>query len=377
MGACWSQPFRDSRGRVLGTFAIYHGEAHTPQAPDIALIEQSAHLASIAVEKHLATEKLRNSEAHFRLLTEQVSDVIWRQDSNNVFTYISPADERLRGFRAEEVLGQHISAILTEEGTQLVKVLRQQRREAEENGNLSGPRTVELQQRCKDGRLIWTEVVSTPERDAKGAIIGYYGVTREITERKNMQDQVRQLAFFDPLTLLPNRRMLDDRLKQTMAASNRSRHYGALMFLDLDNFKPLNDAHGHETGDLLLVEVAQRLLACVREVDTVARIGGDEFVVMLSDLTVQRKESVAQALSVAEKIRWSLAQPYVLVMDHQGLTAKTVAHRCSVSIGVAMFVDHEHRQADILHWADMAMYQAKDAGRNQVCVHTQESGGPA
>ena len=141
------------------------------------------------------------------------------------------------------------------------------------------------------------------------------GIMEDITERKHAEELIHNFAFFDALTQLPNRRLLNDRLSQTMLASKRSSHYGALMFLDLDNFKPLNDAHGHDAGDLLLVEVARRITQCVREVDTVARFGGDEFVIMLSDLDVDKTESIAQAAIVAEKIRSSLSEPYVLTLQ--------------------------------------------------------------
>ena len=135
---------------------------------------------------------------------------------------------------------------------------------------------------------------------------------RNITERKQMQDHLRQLAFYDPLTRLPKRRLLDDRLSQTLTASQRRASFGALMFPDLDKLKPINDAHGHEAGDVLLIEVARRLNQCVRKSDTVARLGGDEFVVMLTDLGADRVESASQAAAVAEKIRSFLAQPYAL-----------------------------------------------------------------
>ena len=365
LGACWSQPFFDAGGQVLGTFAIYHAAPHAPKPADIVLIEQSAQLASIAIEKNLAQQRLRDSEAQFRLLTEQVSDVIWRQDSNHVFTYISPADERLRGFRADEVIGQHASALLTQEGLATMKTTRQTLQDAQP-GVPAGAIIVEVQQRCKDGRLIWTEVLSTPERDAQGTITGYHGISREITERKQMQDQMRQMAFFDPLTTLPNRRMLDDRLRQTMAASSHTGRYGALIFLDLDNFKPLNDSHGHDVGDLLLMEVAQRLKANVREMDTVVRIGGDEFVVMLSELKIDRAESRLQAGLIAEKVRLALAEPYRFTVQHDGRPDRTVTHHCTASLGVALFVNQYRRQADVMKWADTALYQAKDAGRN--CV---------
>jgi diguanylate cyclase (GGDEF)-like protein/PAS domain S-box-containing protein len=202
------------------------------------------------------------------------------------------------------------------------------------------------------------------------AASGFQTIYIDITERKQMEEQVRQLAFFDPLTKLPNRRLLDDRLRQTMFASKRSARYGAVMFLDLDNFKPLNDAHGHVVGDLLLVEVANRLTACVREVDTVARFGGDEFVVLIGELDADRTKSTVQARSVGDKILASLSTPYLLnIPQFNGMADGVVDHHCSASIGVVMFANHEASQDEVLKWADAAMYQAKDAGRNSIRFH--------
>ena len=167
---------------------------------------------------------------------------------------------------------------------------------------------------------------------------------------------------------MPNRRLLYDRLNQTMAASARSGYYGALMFLDLDNFKPLNDQHGHDVGDLLLIEVAERLKGCVREMDTVARFGGDEFVVMISELSLEKQESLAEAGIIAEKIRRQLAEPYLLTVKRRDRPDEAVEHQCTASIGVVLFVNHEAGPDKILKWADAAMYRAKESGRNRVCV---------
>jgi len=183
---------------------------------------------------------------------------------------------------------------------------------------------------------------------------------------RESENQIRSFAFHDTLTQLANRRLLNDRLGQAMAVSKRSGRYGAVMFLDLDNFKPLNDTHGHDVGDLLLLEVAHRLTRCVREMDTVARFGGDEFVVMLSELDADKALSTAQAGIVAEKIRATLAEPYLLSRKPEGDVAITVEHHCTSSIGVVLFIDHEASQEDILKWADKAMYQAKEFGRNRV-----------
>lgn len=189
-------------------------------------------------------------------------------------------------------------------------------------------------------------------------------VMTDITERIKNEEAIRKLAFYDVLTQLPNRRLLNDRLDQAMAASRRSGHFGALMFVDLDNFKPLNDLHGHDMGDLLLMEVARRITRCLREMDTVARFGGDEFVVLLGELGKDKDESVAQAGVVAEKIRAALAEPYLLKEKPDGQFP--LEHHCTSSIGVVLFINHEDSAVDILKWADQAMYQAKERGRNRV-----------
>jgi diguanylate cyclase (GGDEF)-like protein len=157
-----------------------------------------------------------------------------------------------------------------------------------------------------------------------------------------------------------------------MAASKRSACYGAVMFLDLDEFKTLNDTHGHEAGDLLLLEAARRLKSCVREVDTVSRFGGDEFVVLLAELNTDNGESNLHAQLIAEKIRTSLAEPYILALRKEGQNEFLVEHRCSASIGVVMFQNREASQDDVLKWADTAMYQAKDAGRNAIRFYKAE-----
>ncbi|MDP3538965.1 MAG: PAS domain S-box protein [Azonexus sp.] len=192
LGACWSQPVLASDGRVLGTFAIYHHDAHTPAEYDIYLIEQCARLASIALEKSLAAEKLQRSEAHYRLLTEDIRDVVWKMDRNFRFTYISPSDERLRGFRADEVIGHHVFELFNEEGIASVTKLMQQRQESEQRGIPIGSVTFEVPHRCKDGSLVWGEVLSKPERDDEGNITGYHGITREITQRKIAEAELKR-----------------------------------------------------------------------------------------------------------------------------------------------------------------------------------------
>lgn len=191
-----------------------------------------------------------------------------------------------------------------------------------------------------------------------------FSVVQDITDRKKNEQQIRQLAYYDTLTQLPNRRLFNDRLQQALATSHRTGRYCALMFLDLDNFKPLNDHYGHDVGDLLLIEVAQRLSGCTRKMDTVARFGGDEFIVLIRELNMDRQISTSHAGIVAEKIRQTLSEPYHLTLPHIEKDVQVVEHHCSASIGVLMFADHQDSPEDLLKWADMAMYQAKEKGGN-------------
>ena len=191
-------------------------------------------------------------------------------------------------------------------------------------------------------------------------------VSHDITERKRIEDEIQNLAFYDQLTQLPNRRLFNDRVIQAMAVSKRSGRFGAAIFLDLDNFKPINDEYGHAIGDLLLIEVANRLRICVREVDTVSRFGGDEFVVMVNELHTDKIKSKLQAEIVAEKLRITLAEPYLLTVKQTDKPDIAIEHHCTASIGVSLFVDHVVGLDHILKTADLAMYQAKVAGGNLI-----------
>ncbi len=213
----------------------------------------------------------------------------------------------------------------------------------------------EIWNRRKNGEDFPSWLTMTAVRDNVGNITNYVGSLDDITLRKMAEEEIKHLAFFDQLTGLPNRRLLADRLKHALAASCRHRHCGALLFIDLDNFKTLNDTLGHDQGDTLLRQVGDRLSACVRDGDTVARLGGDEFIVMLETLDSDVEEAATQAEMVGEKIVASLDRPYLLG-DYE--------HHSSASIGVAMFSGCDEVADEILKRADMAMYQAKSAGRN-------------
>ena len=208
----------------------------------------------------------------------------------------------------------------------------------------------------------WFSMTVTPHHTGdRGAVV----VHTDITVRKQAEELMHSLAYYDSLTQLANRRLLQERLNLVMANNRRSGLHGALIVVDLDNFKPLNDAHGHAVGDLLLKEVANRLLASVRESDTVARVGGDEFVVVLSALDANPEKSRHLATQIAEKIRSRLDTPYSLTLQ-QALSESTLVHKCSSSVGVSLFAPYDSNQIEIFQRADSAMYRAKASGRNAV-----------
>ena len=312
----------------------------------------------------------------YEVLLIAAVDGICGVDADGHITFINPAAQRMLGWSNDEVAGSNFHTLAHHhhahaDGKEfpafdcaLHKALSDPQAD---NSDAARQYQDDLYWR-KDGtsfQVEYTVATIRGEGRASGAMI----VFRDVTERKLMEEQVRHLAFYDALTNLPNRRLLNDRLSQAMASSKRSGCHGAIMFLDLDNFKPLNDLHGHAVGDLLLIEVADRLRSCVREMDTVARFGGDEFVVMISELDADKAESVAQAGVIAEKILASLYRTYLLDIEHPGAARTCIEHHCTASIGVALFIDHEASQEEILKWADTAMFQAKEAGRNTIRFH--------
>ena len=200
----------------------------------------------------------------------------------------------------------------------------------------------------------------------------YTAFISDITDRKRADEMVLQLAYSDSLTGLANRALLNDRLSQAILSSGRSNIYCALMLLDLDNFKTINDQHGHHVGDLLLREAAIRITKCVRQADTVARLGGDEFVVLLSNLDPGADRCREKAFTLAEKIRISLSMQYTFKLSQaNGEDASTILD-CSASIGVVVFGSKSSNQADIIKKADAAMYEAKRAGRNGIMAYKEE-----
>lgn len=307
---------------------------------------------------------LKDAKQSFRVLVEEMIEGALTITAEGVIVY---ANRRLAGMLKtplEKVIGSAVRTWIAPDSQLILQSLLENGADVERRGELSLA--------TSDGTMmpVYLSVSNLP---IEGRLDAYCLVAFDLTERKRIEDQVHQMAFYDQLTNLPNRRLLNDRLSQAMSASNRSGCFGALMFLDLDNFKSLNDSQGHEVGDLLLIEVAVRLKRCVREMDTVARFGGDEFVVMVSELNVDGSSSTERAGIVAEKIRSALAKPYVLRVQHEGNAETTVEHHCTASIGVALFSKHNASQENILKWADAAMYQAKKAGRDSIRFYAPQA----
>ena len=311
-------------------------------------------------------ESLKDSESRFRNVMEHIPGVaVQGYAMDGTVTFWNAAAEQLYGYSRAEALGGNLLALIIPP-------------------DMRDGLAAAMQHMAQTGEPIPAgEILLQTKSGGKVPVFSSHALLKppgqppelfcldiDLSDTKRAQEQVRQLAFYDALTGLPNRRLLGDRLNQTMAASKRSGLFAALMFLDLDNFKPLNDAHGHSVGDLLLIEVARRLCTCVREMDTVARFGGDEFVVMLGELEPDRAQSISQTAAVAEKIRASLTAPYQLTVTHAGQPDSLVEHHCSASIGVVVFSNHEASLAETLQRADAAMYQAKAAGRNTVRFHS-------
>jgi len=281
-------------------------------------------------------------------------------DTNAAFT-------RITGYSREEALG--LNPRLLGAGRQDNAYFATMWQHLLDKGHWSG----EIWNQRKCGEVYPESLTISAVRDHQQHVLQYVAIFADISERKALEEKLRQFAFFDPLTGLPNRRLLDERFHQSVLASKRSGLYSALMLLDLDNFKQVNDRHGHDAGDLLLIEVTRRLTTGVREVDTVARLGGDEFVVLLSELDANKVVSTHQARGVAEKLLAIVAAPYQLTIVQAGQNNITVEHLCSASIGVALFIDNEFSQKDVMKGADSAMYQAKDAGRNKVQFYANDA----
>jgi diguanylate cyclase (GGDEF)-like protein/PAS domain S-box-containing protein len=296
----------------------------------------------------ITARKLAEDELRIGAVAFSTQNGMVITDPRGIILRVNPAFTRLTGYSAAEAVGKTMA--LLRSGRHSPLFYQRMWQAIKDEGHWQG----EIWNKRKNGQ-IYAEMLSIAAVETPDRGITYYVANfSDITADKEAEAEIHRLAYYDALTKLPNRRLLQDRLGQALAATLRSRLYGALFFIDLDNFKTLNDTRGHDAGDLLLVEVAQRLRAVVREGDTVARQGGDEFVVLLEDLDADVHEAAALAKQLGEKLREAIDRPFDLKGDE---------YLCRLSIGVSLF-HVEDTVEELLKHADLALYQAKNAGRN-------------
>jgi diguanylate cyclase (GGDEF)-like protein/PAS domain S-box-containing protein len=307
--------------------------------------------------------KQAESELRIAAIAFKTQEGMFVTDANATILRVNNSFIEITGYTAEEAIGQ--TPNLLKSGRHDVTFYTAMW----ESVRLTGLWQGEIWNRRKSGEIYPQFLTITEVKDEAGEITNYVATMQDITSRKIAEEKIHNLAFFDPLTKLPNRRLLNDRLNQAMAVSKHSGRYGAVIFLDLDNFKPLNDLWGHSLGDLLLIEVAARITTTVREADTVARFGGDEFVVVLTELDTDKFKSTNMAFIIAEKIRLSISKPFQLTFKGEGDASILVEHNCTSSIGMTIFSGQTTSIENLLQQADSSMYRAKDAGRNSIHIN--------
>ena len=336
-------PLQGDCGQIPGVLLVWQAQAF--QTQDYDVLSDVGSMVAIGLERQRNREALKQSEARHRLLTDHASDVIWTMDLVGNITYISPSVQRQRGFTAEEVMQQHVSEALTADSAQLVWNQMLQATALVAAGKPYPEFVADLEQPHKNGGTVWSEVKTAGIYNEAGEFIGVVGVARDLTERRKTEQQMRYMAQHDSLTGLPNRALFMDRLHQALTYCSRHQRQLAVLLLDLNKFKPVNDEYGHAAGDELLKATGESLRKLLRASDTVARLGGDEFVVLLPQL-----ESPLEVGRVAEKITAALSQPFALSMA-------TVQIGCS--IGQALFPDDGSDAEQLIRIADERMYQQK------------------
>jgi diguanylate cyclase (GGDEF)-like protein/PAS domain S-box-containing protein len=350
--SCWSQPIKNNVGKVLGTLAIYHRQKSQPSDSELSLIANYANLAQLTIESSRAQNDLRISAIAF-----ECQDGMVVTDSKGTILRANRTFTKITGYSEKEVIGQTFG--MQASGRHDVNVYAEMWEDIKDADVWEG----ELRNIRKNGEDYPEQLTVSKVKDLSGITTNFVASISDITLSKAVAEEIQSLAFYDPLTKLPNRRLLHNRLEHAMATRRRSGKDVALLYLDLDNFKTLNDSLGHDVGDRLLQQVAERLTNCVREGDTVARLGGDEYLVMLENLSERSIEAASQAKVIAEKILTVLNQPYQFA---------TNLYHGSASIGVALLSDNVISRDDLLKHADIAMYQAKKMGRNAVRFYDPE-----
>ena len=317
------------------------------------LLEGTTNLGNVVVFHDVSTERKNAEKLRVAATAFETQEGIVITDAKGMILQVNSAFTKLTGYSPEEAIGLTPGALLSS-GIQSKDFYAEMWATLQTKQYWQG----EVWNRRKDGASYLEWLTIDAVQDEKGKVAQYVGSFSDITEQKKAQEEIVNLAFYDPLTQLPNRRLLKERLSHALPMSERLQQCGGLIFIDLDNFKTLNDTKGHSMGDELLIEVARRLQTSVREMDTVARLGGDEFVVLLTDLGPKNHDAISTVQVVVTHILESFAE---------GFKLSSGVYRSSPSIGVEMFLGKTLSDEEILKHADMAMYQAKKAGRNRVC----------
>lgn len=309
----------------------------------------------LAEEQKRQEQALRRQTALLRSVIDAMPDLVMFKDKEGRYLGCNRAVEQFTGVKETAILGKQDMEVFNGE---LAAYLQQNDRQVLQT---QAPAHSEQSIVRADGERVLLDSLKAPVLGEGGELLGLLGISRDVTEHKENEAEIRKLAFYDTLTELPNRRYLMDRLGQSLKETAASGEHGAILFIDLDNFKTLNDTRGHDTGDQLLIKVAKRLQACVRAEDTVARLGGDEFLVMIEGLSAERAQAAQQTEAVAAKIRNALNRPYTFKRkNHEG----GHEYRSTPSIGISIYQGVELSVEELLKQADMAMYQSKGAGRN-------------
>jgi diguanylate cyclase (GGDEF)-like protein len=350
LGACWSEPIRSASGKVLGTFAVYHRQAHRPTDDEIRLIEQTVNVAEIAMGRSHADQALKENKKQLLDILENVTAYIYMKDTQGRYLFANRLLRERFAAPMEEIVGYDDNKFFDAD---TAANMRKDDLHVLQKGEML--KFEEINPNLLTGVTDVFMTVKIPLRREDGSIHALCGISTDISERKDRENDIQHIAQHDALTRLPNRALFNDRLHQAIITAQRNKARLALMFIDLDKFKPVNDTYGHGVGDLLLKDVALRIQDCLRESDTAARVGGDEFVVLLPVIETQQDAS-----KVGEKIRHALNQPFILA----GHTLQIGS-----SVGVAVYPEHGKDDKLLVKSADTAMYHAKKNGRNNVKMY--------
>lgn len=364
--SCWSTPIISTNSQVVGTFAIYHNKPKAPSDKQLELIDYFVHFTSIAFEKNNLTIEmnklitdLSKSNEKFNAITRVIPDPAFIFSEDGEYIDVFASSDQLLSRPRKELIGRSIQEMLPEKS--FVPIMEVINRTLSTNE----VQLFEYDLNVGKGKVIFEGrtapiVYKQSQDDDKRHVLW---IARDITKRKAAEQEIEKLAYYDPLTNLPNRRLLIERLDMCVKRIKRSGNTGALLFLDIDNFKRINDSLGHTAGDDLLIQVADRLNSVIRATDTLARIGGDEFVILLEDICEGDKQANTEAAIVADKLQRMFIDKFQL---------GSLSFQISTSIGICLIDRNSNSPADVLKYADTAMYRTKIKGGNNISFYDHE-----